>query len=79
MTKEMEEATTARKLNRKNEALAPELVLVQASGRRAVLAARREHAPRSLRRLQLLENRPKTTAGTYRSHVKAFLHYLATT
>ncbi len=23
--------------------------------------------------LQLLENRPKTTAGTYRTHVKAFL------
>jgi len=28
--------------------------------------------------LQLLENRPKTTAGTYRSHVKGFLRYLAT-
>ncbi len=27
--------------------------------------------------LQLLENRPKTTAGTYRSHVKGFLRYLA--
>ena len=27
--------------------------------------------------LQLLENRPKTTAGTYRTHVKAFLRYLA--
>jgi hypothetical protein len=29
--------------------------------------------------LQLLENRPKTTADTYRSHVKGFLRYLATT
>jgi site-specific recombinase XerD len=28
--------------------------------------------------LQLLENRPKTTADTYRSHVKGFLRYLAT-
>ena len=28
--------------------------------------------------LQLLENRPKTTAGTYRSHVKGFLRYMAT-
>jgi site-specific recombinase XerD len=27
--------------------------------------------------LQLLENRPKTTAGTYRSHVKGFLRYMA--
>jgi len=27
--------------------------------------------------LQLLENRPKTTANTYRSHVKGFLRYLA--
>ena len=27
--------------------------------------------------LQLLENRPKTTAATYRTHVKAFLRYLA--
>src|ERR1035441_6757586 len=27
--------------------------------------------------LQILENRPKTTAGTYRSHVKGFLIYLA--
>src|ERR1019366_1257972 len=27
--------------------------------------------------LQILENRPKTTAGTYRSHVKGFLRYLA--
>lgn len=27
--------------------------------------------------LELLENRPKTTASTYRSHVKAFLRYLA--
>src|ERR1039458_8285272 len=27
--------------------------------------------------LQLLENRPRTTAGTYRSHVKGFLRYLA--
>jgi site-specific recombinase XerD len=27
--------------------------------------------------LQLLENRPKTTADTYRSHVKGFLRYLA--
>ena len=28
--------------------------------------------------LQLLENRPKTTADTYRSHLKGFLRYLAT-
>ena len=28
--------------------------------------------------LQLLENRPKTTADTYRSHVKGFLRYFAT-
>ena len=27
--------------------------------------------------LQILENRPRTTAGTYRSHVKGFLRYLA--
>jgi len=27
--------------------------------------------------LQLLENRPKTTGDTYRTHVKAFLRYLA--
>ena len=27
--------------------------------------------------LQLLENRPKTTADTYRSHVKWFLRYMA--
>ena len=29
--------------------------------------------------LQLLEDRPKTTAGTYRTHVKAFLRYVAAT
>ena len=29
--------------------------------------------------LRLLEDRPKTTAGTYRTHVKAFLRYLAAT
>ena len=28
--------------------------------------------------LRLLENRPKTTADTYRSHLKGFLRYLAT-
>jgi len=43
----------------------------EASDEAALLAAYDAH-------LQLLENRPKTTADTYRSHVKGFLRYLAT-
>ena len=71
----------ARELNRQNQ-IAPELALAQgpvptgqldggATDGAALLAAYDAH-------LQLLENRPKTTAGTYRSHVKGFLRYLAT-
>jgi len=71
---------TARELNRQNQ-IAPELALAQgpvptgqldggATDEAALLAAYDAH-------LQLLENRPKTTAGTYRSHVKGFLRYLA--
>ena len=39
---------------------------------------RRGRALRWIRRApQLLENRPKTTADTYRSHLKGFLRYMA--
>jgi site-specific recombinase XerD len=71
----------ARKLNRQNQ-IAPELALAQGpvptsqldgevTDEAALLDGYDAH-------LQLLENRPKTTAGTYRSHVKGFLRYLAT-
>jgi site-specific recombinase XerD len=71
---------TARKLNRES-ADGPGLALAQgpvptsqldggATDEAALLAAYDAH-------LQLLENRPRTTAGTYRSHVKGFLRYIA--
>ena len=71
---------TARRFNRESVD-APELALAQgpvptsqldggATDEAALLDAYDAH-------LQLLENRPKTTAGTYRSHVKGFLRYLA--
>src|ERR1039458_10314180 len=72
---------TARKLNRESVdgqglALAQGPVPMsrlgsEASDEAALLDAYDAH-------LQLLENRPKTTADTYRSHVKGFLRYLAT-
>ena len=69
----------ARKLNR--ERGPPELVLAQGPVPTSRLAARSSTRPCSwtgtTRTSQLLENRPKTTAGTYRSHVKGFLRYLA--
>src|ERR1035441_1314681 len=70
----------ARKLNRQNQ-IVPGLALGQGPvpmsrlgseivDEAALLDAYDAH-------LQLLENRPKTTAGTYLSHVKGFLRYLA--
>ena len=71
---------TARRLNRKSmdgPGLAPAQGPMATSRRggevtdeAALLVAYDAH-------LQLLENRPKTTAGTYRSHVKGFLRYMA--
>ena len=70
----------ARKLNRQNEA-APELALAQGPEPMSCLGSEVPDEAMLLdgydAHLQLLENRPKTTAGTYRSHVKGFLRYLA--
>ena len=70
----------ARKLNRENE-VAPELALVQGPVTMSCLGGEIVDEAMLLdgydAHLQLLENRPKTTAGTYRSHVKGFLRYLA--
>jgi site-specific recombinase XerD len=70
----------ARKLNRQNEA-APELALAQGPEPMSCLSGEVPDEAMLLdgydAHLQLLENRPKTTAGTYRSHVKGFLRYLA--
>ncbi len=69
-----------RKLNSENEVL-PELALVQGPATMSCLGGEIVDEAMLLdgydAHLQLLENRPKTTAGTYRSHVKGFLRYLA--
>ncbi len=69
-----------RKLNSENEVL-PELALVQGPATMSCLGGEIVDEAMLLdgydAHLQLLENRPKTTAGTYRTHVKAFLRYLA--
>ena len=70
----------ARKLNRQNQ-IAPELVLAQGPVPMSRLGGEIVDEAMLLdgydAHLQLLENRPKTTAGTYRSHVKGFLRYIA--
>src|ERR1035438_1932495 len=72
---------TARRFNRQNQA-APELVLAQGPVPMSCLGGEIVDEATLLdaydAHLQLLENRPKTTADTYRSHVKGFLRYLAT-
>ena len=69
-----------RKLNSENEVL-PELALVQGPVPMSCLGGEIVDEAMLLdaydAHLQLLENRPKTTAGTYRTHVKGFLRYLA--
>ena len=71
---------TARKLNRQNQ-IAPELVFAQGPEPTSRFGGEIVDEAMLLdgydSHLQLLENRPKTTAGTYRSHVKGFLRYLA--
>jgi hypothetical protein len=73
---------TARRFNRQNQA-APELALAQGPMPMSCLGGEIVDEAMLLdgydAHLQLLENRPKTTADTYRSHVKGFLRYLATT
>ena len=70
----------ARKLNRQNQ-IAPGLVLAQGPVPMSCLGGEVPDEAMLLdgydAHLRLLENRPKTTAGTYRSHVKGFLRYLA--
>ncbi len=69
-----------RKLNSENEVV-PELVLVQGPVKMSCLGGEVIDEAMLLdgydAHLRLLEDRPKTTAGTYRTHVKAFLRYLA--
>ena len=69
-----------RKLNSENEVV-PELVLVQGPVKMSYLGGEVIDEAMLLdgydAHLRLLEDRPKTTAGTYRTHVKAFLRYLA--
>jgi site-specific recombinase XerD len=71
---------TARRFNRQNQA-APELALAQGPVPMSCLGGEIVDEATLLdaydAHLQLLENRPKTTAGTYRSHVKGFLCYMA--
>ena len=71
----------ARKLNRQNQ-IAPELVFAQGPEPTSRFGGEIVDEAMLLdgydAHLQLLENRPKTTAGTYRSHVEGFLRYLAT-
>jgi site-specific recombinase XerD len=71
---------TARKLNRQGQ-VAPELALAQGPMPMSRLGSEVPDEAVLLdgydAHLQLLENRPKTTAGTYRSHVKGFLRYMA--
>ena len=70
----------ARKLNRQNQ-IAPELVFAQGPVPMSRLGGEIVDEAMLLdgydAHLQLLENRPKTTADTYRSHVKGFLRYIA--
>src|ERR1039457_5140162 len=70
----------ARELNRQGQ-IAPELVLAQGPVPTSRFGSEVPDEAVLLdgydAHLQLLENRPKTTAGTYRSHVKGFLRYLA--
>ncbi len=71
-----------RKLNSENEVV-PELALVQGPMKMSCLGGEVVDETVLLdgydAHLRLLEDRPKTTAGTYRTHVKAFLRYLAAT
>ena len=71
-----------RKLNSENEVV-PELALVQGPVKMNCLGGEVVDETVLLdgydAHLRLLEDRPKTTAGTYRTHVKAFLRYLAAT
>jgi site-specific recombinase XerD len=73
---------TARKLNRESVDV-PELALAQGPVPMSRLGSEVPDEALLLdgydSHLRLLENRPKTTADTYRSHVKGFLSYLATT
>ena len=70
----------ARKLNRENEVV-PGLALAQGPVPMSCLGGEVVDEAMLLdtydAHLQILENRPRTTAGTYRSHVKGFLRYLA--
>src|ERR1019366_9288040 len=70
----------ARKLNRQNQ-IAPGLALAQGPVPMSRLGGEVVDEAMLLdaydAHLQILENRPRTTAGTYRSHVKGFLRYLA--
>jgi len=69
-----------RKLNRQDQ-IAPELALAQGPMPMSRLGGEIVDEAMLLdgydAHLQLLENRPKTTAGTYRSHVNGFLRYMA--
>ena len=71
----------ARKLNRQNQ-IAPELALAQGPAPTSRLGGEVTDEATLFdgyeAHLRLLENRPKTTADTYRSHLKGFLRYLAT-
>src|ERR1039457_1222641 len=71
---------SARELNRQNQ-IVPGLALAQGPVPMSRLGGEVVDEATLLdaydAHLQLLENRPRTTAGTYRSHVKGFLRYLA--